>query len=149
MRVVFTDTSIGKHTSWKWSFGDGTFSTVKNPMHMYSKAGKYNVSLTVTNAAGTNTVTKPSYIIVNVLKPPVASFSGTPTSGKAPLTVTFTDKGTRSITSRSWDFGDKSTSSAKNPVHKYSKAGKYTVSLTVKNAAGSNTKKMSNYINVK
>ncbi|MGA9188078.1 MAG: PKD domain-containing protein [Methanosarcina sp.] len=35
---------------------------------------------------------------------------------------------------------------SKNPVHKYTAAGKYSVSLTVKNVKGSNTKTMSNYI---
>ncbi|WP_292377915.1 PKD domain-containing protein [Methanosarcina sp. UBA289] len=81
--------------------------------------------------------------------PPVAAFYASPVSGKKPLTVKFTDKSTQSPASWSWNFGDKSTSTAKNPVHKYTKAGKYTVSLTVKNAAGSNTKKISNYITVK
>ena len=79
---------------------------------------------------------------------PVAAFSASPTSGKAPLKVTFTDKSTGSPTSWKWSFGDKTYSTAKNPVHKYTAAGKYTVSLTVKNAAGSNTKTMSGYIKV-
>jgi PKD repeat protein len=81
--------------------------------------------------------------------PPVAAFSASSVSGKKPLTVKFTDKSTRSPTSWSWNFGDKSTSTAKNAVHKYTKAGKYTVSLTVKNAAGSNTAKKTKYITVK
>ncbi len=123
--------------------------TSKNPVHTYNKAGKYTVSLTVKNAAGSDTLTKSNSIDVNVLKAPVASFYGSSTSGKAPLKVTFTDKSTGSPTSWSWNFGDKSTSTAKKPVHKYSKAGKYTVSLTVKNAAGSNTKTRSSYITVK
>jgi beta propeller repeat protein len=79
---------------------------------------------------------------------PVAAFSASPTSGKAPLKVTFTDKSTGSPTSWKWSFGDKTYSTAKNPVHKYTAAGKYTVSLTVKNAAGSNTKTMTGYIKV-
>ncbi|MCO5382075.1 MAG: PKD domain-containing protein [Methanosarcina barkeri] len=79
---------------------------------------------------------------------PVAAFSASPTSGKAPLKVTFTDKSTGTPTSWKWSFGDKTYSTAKNPVHKYTAAGKYTVSLTVKNAAGSNTKTMSGYIKV-
>ena len=80
---------------------------------------------------------------------PVAAFSASPTSGKAPLKVQFTDKSTGSPTSWKWNFGDKTSySTAKNPSHKYSKAGKYTVRLTVKNAAGSNTKTMSEYIKV-
>ena len=84
-----------------------------------------------------------------LIYPPIAAFSASPLSGKAPLTVKFTDKSTGSLTSWSWNFGDKTTSTTRNPVHKYTKAGKYTVSLTVKNAAGSNTAKKTNYITVK
>jgi len=80
---------------------------------------------------------------------PVASFTASPLSGRAPLTVKFTDKSTRSPTSWSWNFGDKSSSTTQNPKHKYTKAGKYTVTLTVKNAAGSNNKKITNYVTVK
>jgi len=56
------------------------------------------------------------------------------------MTVELKDKSTGSPTSWFWNFGDKSTSTSKNPEHKYGKAGKYPVSLTVKNSAGSNTK---------
>ncbi|MGB9927333.1 MAG: PKD domain-containing protein [Methanosarcina sp.] len=79
----------------------------------------------------------------------VASFLASPVTGKAPLKVQFTDKSSGSPTSWSWNFGDKSVSTTKNPSHKYVKAGKYTVSLTAKNAAGSNTAKKTNYIIVK
>jgi parallel beta-helix repeat protein len=79
----------------------------------------------------------------------VAAFSASPTSGKTPLNVRFTDKSTGSPTSWKWSFGDGTTSTVKNPVHKYSKSGKYTVSLTVKNEKGSNSKTMSGYITVK
>ena len=80
---------------------------------------------------------------------PVAAFFACPTSGKAQLTVKFTDKSTGSPTSWYWNFGDKCTSTARNPIHKYTKPGKYTVILTVKNAAGCNTLKKSNYITVR
>ena len=79
---------------------------------------------------------------------PIAAFSASPTSGKAPLKVKFTDKSTGSPTSWKWSFGDGTDSTSKSPAHTYSKAGKYTVSLTVKNAAGSNTKTVSGYIKV-
>ena len=78
---------------------------------------------------------------------PIAAFTASPVTGKTPLTVTFTDKSSDAYY-WSWDFGDKSTSKDQNPVHKYTKAGKYTVSLTVKNAAGSNTAKKTNYVTV-
>lgn len=81
--------------------------------------------------------------------PAVATFSASPTTGYAPMKVTFTDKSTGSPTSWKWSFGDGTSSTTKNPVHTYSKEGKYTVSLTVKNAKGSNIKTISNYITVK
>ncbi|AKB82584.1 cell surface protein [Methanosarcina barkeri 3] len=146
LTVKFTDTSAGTPIKWKWDFGDGTTSTKQNPTHKYSKAGKYTVTLTVTNAAGSNTVTKSNYITVTAK--PVAAFSASPTSGKAPLDVKFTDKSTGSTTKWKWDFGDGTISTKQNPTHKYSKAGKYTVALTVTNSAGINTVTKSNYITV-
>ncbi|WP_292373866.1 MULTISPECIES: PKD domain-containing protein [unclassified Methanosarcina] len=150
LKVTFTDKSTGSPTSWKWSFGDGKSSTSKSPAYTYSKAGKYTVSLTVKNAAGTNTKTIKNYITVKTAPvKPIAAFSATPTAGKAPLKVQFTDKSTNSPTSWKWSFGDGTYSTAKSPAHTYSKKGKYTVSLTVKNAAGSNTKTISGYVIVK
>lgn len=80
---------------------------------------------------------------------PVAAFSASPTSGKKPLKIQFTDKSTNSPTSWKWSFGDGTHSTSKNTAHTYSKTGKYTVSLTVKNSKGSNTKTTSGYITVK
>jgi PKD repeat protein len=65
LKVVFTDKSTGKPTSWKWSFGDGTYSTTKDPTHIYKKAGKYTVTLTVKNSKGINKITKNKYITVD------------------------------------------------------------------------------------
>jgi beta propeller repeat protein len=146
LNVKFTDASTGTPTKWKWNFGDGTTSVQQNPIHKYSKAGKYTVTLTVTNAAGSNTVTKSNYI--TMAAKPVAAFSASPTSGKYPLNVKFTDKSTGSPTKWKWDFGDGTISTKQNPTHKYSAAGKYTVTLTVTNAAGINTVTKSNYITV-
>lgn len=80
--------------------------------------------------------------------PPVAAFSGTPTSGDNPLTVSFSDASTNSPTSWSWTFGDGGTSSAANPNHTYYSAGTYTVSLTVSNAYGSDSETKTSYITV-
>ncbi len=147
LKVTFTDKSTGSPKSWKWNFGNGKTSTSKNPAYTYTKPGKYTVSLTVKNAAGTNTKTIKDYITVKTAPvKPVAAFSASPRSGKAPLKVQFTDKSSNSPTSWKWSFGDGTYSTAKNPVHKYSKAGKYTVSLTIKNAKGSSTKTISGYI---
>ncbi|MDW5548805.1 PKD domain-containing protein [Methanosarcina sp.] len=64
MKVQFTDKSTNSPTSWKWSFGDGTYSTSKNPAHTYSKSGKYTISLTVKNSKGSATKTASGYITV-------------------------------------------------------------------------------------
>ena len=79
---------------------------------------------------------------------PVADFTATPTSGTAPLTVTFTDQSTNTPTSWQWDFGDGSTSTQQNPAYKYNNAGTYNVSLTATNNVGSDTKTQNNYITV-
>jgi PKD repeat protein len=80
--------------------------------------------------------------------PPTAAFSGSPTSGDAPLAVSFTDTSTGAPASWLWDFGDGTTSTLQNPSHTYSDPGTYTVALTVSNAAGSDTETKVGYITV-
>lgn len=63
--VAFTDTSTNTPTSWSWDFGDGTSSTLKNPYKAYQTAGTYTVSLTATNAAGSDGETKTNYVTVS------------------------------------------------------------------------------------
>jgi len=50
--VVFRDESYGKISSWKWDFGDSTSSSEQNPVHLYSKPGAYNVTLSVAGPQG-------------------------------------------------------------------------------------------------
>jgi len=79
---------------------------------------------------------------------PVANFSGTPTSGSSPLTVTFTDLSTGSPTAWSWNFGDGGTATTQNPGHQYTTAGTYTVTLTASNSCGSDGETKTGYITV-
>lgn len=82
------------------------------------------------------------------IDPPVADFTGTPTSGTVPLTVQFTDSSTNTPTSWAWTFGDAGTSTAQNPSHDYSSAGTYSVGLTATNAGGSDLETKTDYITV-
>ena len=157
LTVTFTDSSTGTSIrNRRWDFGDGNitnYATATNPVHRYTNAGTYSVNLTVTNAGGSNSQLRSNYITVTAPPAaPVASFTGTPVSGLAPLTVTFTDSSTgTSITNRRWDFGDGNITNyatATNPVHRYTNAGTYSVNLTVTNAGGSNSQLRSNYITV-
>jgi uncharacterized delta-60 repeat protein len=145
LTVQFTDGSTGNITGWSWSFGDSGTSTAQNPSHTYNATGTYTVSLIVTGPGGTDTETKSGYITVSEA-PPVADFSGTPTTGYRPLTVQFTDASTGNITSRSWSFGDGGTSTAQNPSHTYNATGTYTVSLTVTGPGGADTETKTGYI---
>ena len=70
---------------------------------------------------------------------PRASFNANPTSGMAPLTVTFADTSTGTISTRSWDFGDSSTSTATSGAKTYPTPGTYTMSLTVTGSGRSST----------
>jgi thermitase len=139
LTATFTDNSTdsdGTIVSWLWDFGDTNTSSAQNPVHSYTATGTYTVSLTVTdNNGGTDTasqnvtVTEPQ----NVL--PTASF----TYSTNDLTATFTDTSMDSdgtIVSWLWDFGDSNSSSAQNPVHGYTSAGTYTVSLMVTDNEG-------------
>ncbi|RAX17648.1 PKD domain-containing protein [Pseudarthrobacter sp. AG30] len=70
---------------------------------------------------------------------PVASFTANPTTGTAPLNVTFTDTSTNTPTSWAWDFGDGGTATIQNPAHSYAAAGTYTAKLTATNSTGSSS----------
>jgi PKD repeat protein len=64
LTVNFTDQSTENPTSWLWNFGDGNTSTAQNPSHVYADLGTYTVTLTATNAYGSDGETKVDYIAV-------------------------------------------------------------------------------------
>lgn len=104
-----------------------------------SSPGTYNVLVVTNFSTGTNWS-----MTVNVsgssTTPPAAAFSTSPTGGcSIPHTVFFTDQSTSNTTSWSWTFGDGGTSTAKNPIHNYTAAGEYTVTLTASNSGGSDS----------
>jgi Zn-dependent metalloprotease len=82
--------------------------------------------------------------------PPVANFSGNPTTVLVGSNVAFTDLSTNAPTSWSWTFtgGTPSTSTAKNPTITYNTLGTYTVSLTATNSFGSDSETKTGYITV-
>ena len=139
LMVNFTDSSLYAPTAWNWSFGDGTYSLLQNPSKVFS-VGTWNVTLTASNSAGSNT-SSPAAITVNpVPVPPVANIIATPDKGFVPLTVTFTDGSESGILSWNWNFGDGSSSTLQNPTPKlYSSAQNFTVNLEVTNASGTNS----------
>src|SRR2546428_428203 len=132
----------GSVTSWQWTFGDGTTgSTAQNPSHTYSAAGSYTVTLTVKD--NQNASSSPVSHTVQVTapnQPPSAAF----TSSCPTLACSFTDQSSDpdgTIATWRWDFGDGSTGgTARNPSHTYSAGGSYTVTLTVTDNQGAQTR---------
>lgn len=137
MVVSFTSTSTGSPTSYSWNFGNGNTSNLANPVAPYTVAGTYTVTLTVSNASGSNTRTQTGYI--TVYQVPAVSLSATPVvvCPGAPVSfassVVWNSAGTGSYT---WDFGDGGTSSLASPVHTYTRGGVFTVKLTGTNSVG-------------
>ena len=145
LEVNFTDESTGNPTSWLWTFGDGNTSDEENPVHQYDEAGEYDVSLTVSNDAGSNTETKVDYITVSWI-PMDANFEANPDMGTAPLEVQFTDLSTGNPTAWLWNLGDGGSSDLQNPEYTYLTPGTYTVSLTVFGPGGQDTQVMEDLI---
>jgi PKD repeat protein len=148
LSVQFTNQSSGDYDSCTWNFGDGASATTcTDPSHEYASPGIYQVGLTISGPGGQDAAVKPAYIVAAV--PVTADFSGGPTGGITPLTVTFTNLAAGDYDSCLWDFGDSNTSSdCTNPEHVYTVAGSYTVSLTVSGAGGSETATKADYITV-
>ncbi|MEL7663476.1 MAG: PKD domain-containing protein [Methanosarcina mazei] len=144
LAVQFSDNSSYTE-SVEWNFGDGDSSTERNPVHTYSEAGLYSVSLTATGN-GTS-VTKTVDDFINVTTPPVPDFITNVTEGTFPLTVQFTDN-SRYAESVIWDFGDGGSSFQRNPVHTFTASGLYTFSLTATGNNTSVTKIADDFINV-
>ncbi|MDP3564222.1 MAG: PKD domain-containing protein, partial [Methanoregula sp.] len=149
LTVTFTDSSTNTPTSWNWSFGDGSFSELQNPEHLYESPGTFTVGLNVTNAGGSDSLFRTDYITATPSIPaPVSGFMADVTVGTVPLSVQFTDSSTGSPTAWKWSFGDGTSSELQNPEHHYTYGGIFTVSLNVTNAGGSDVLVRTNYITV-
>jgi len=135
-----SDPGTSPITSREWSFGDGATSTAQNPVHTYRRTQTVEVRLTVTTAQGSDTAVKELEI---GLRPPFADFEVDNTSPSVFEFIQFRERavaGSFPIVTYAWDFGDGTTSVDRNPRHRYTEEGFYTVSLTVTTGGeGNNT----------
>ncbi len=126
--------------SYSWNFGDGTNSTLQNPIKDYVSTGSYTVSLTTVNSQGcSSTATKTNYI--QVTAKPQSNFSIVNAVGCSPLSVSFNNNSLNAV-SYLWNFGDYTTSTLANPVHVYTNNGSYSVSLKAYGANGCEDEKI-------
>ncbi|MCF8246432.1 MAG: choice-of-anchor B family protein [Saprospiraceae bacterium] len=144
--IAFTNGSVGAST-YAWDFGDGNTSSQANPSNTYTATGLYPVTLTVTNACGSDTFTQDVQVLA---VPPTATFTLSGTNGCAPFTVDFTSAPVGNPDTYSWTFpgGTPSSSTDPNPTVVYNTVGTFSVQLTVTNPAGTNTASLNQGITV-
>lgn len=131
---TFTDQSIGAD-EWNWNFGDGTTSTLQNPVHTYTNTGMYIVTLRVRNFTTGCEYTKTED--VNIISEK-ANFtvSDSVICKYAPVMFTATGNNSANIAAYQWSFGDGSTATTANATHSYTQSGKYTVQLIITDILG-------------
>ncbi len=136
--------AVGTHESndvlsYAWDFGDGTTSTLQNPVHTYAAVGTYTAKVTVTDSANfTDSKTVTIKVIAGL---PTARFTTDDVVGFVGLPLAFsavlsTDPENR-IASYTWNFGDGSPAGEGQQISRtYTSAGSFTVKLTVTDADG-------------
>ena len=127
-----------------FSVAAGSTATVTVQFAPAAPGSNYTDTVQFTN--GAQTVNVP--VTGTGLDYPVANFSGTPTTGYAPLPVTFTDTSYGGATNHFWNFGDGSTTNtpATTVQHTYARSGRWTVTLVTANQLGASTNSKPNYI---
>ena len=131
--VTLANTSIGDIAAHAWDFGDGATSADADPgAHLYTTAGTYTITLTVTGAdGGTDEATAP-VVVGEASEAAVAAFTAIADGDTAPVVVTLTNASSGDIVSYFWDFGDGTTSTLEAPgSHVYAEAGSYRIVLAV------------------
>jgi PKD repeat protein len=125
----------GEITNYSWVFGDGQVASGNPTSKTYAQQEVYAVEVTATDSGlNTGRDTTSATISDSV---PTAEFFFAP--GSRNLEVDFSDDSTAydGIVSRSWDFGDGTSSSKQNPTHAFPTAGRYSVRLSVTDGDGS------------
>jgi gliding motility-associated-like protein len=134
--ILFKDASTPdeKINSWKWSFGDSTYSTLKNPTHIYVTLNSYDVRLIVTSKNNCSDTVIKSIQMYNI---PSANYKAV--GGCLNDSVVFTDSSKLEgdfISNWYWQFENGAESTLRCPTHKFSSAGNYKPMLKVTSSHG-------------
>jgi PKD repeat protein len=125
LKVKFYNKSTS-YDSCRWTFGDGGYSNKKDPEWIFDVAGEYKVVL---NVYYNNGKQSSSSVTVIVHPRPQAHFEISPAKAVVPNDeIRFLNYSTNAVQFR-WKFGDGATSESFEPLHTYSKYGRYNVSL--------------------
>ncbi len=129
-----TNNPVG--TTYAWTFGDGSSSTLPGATHVYATAGTYTVCLILSNPALTCHDTACRSITVGGSGCSGVSaawtYSGLANPGS---TLQFIAASNPSGTSYYWSFGDGVNATSSNPTHVYTSTGSYTICMVAINTA--------------
>jgi PKD repeat protein len=143
----FINQTSGTVASRLWNFGDGFTSTAANPTHVYSVTGTFTVTLMVTATSGNQSSVSHNVVVTAATAPLNASFTYAPQDPIAGQDIAFTDLTTGGATSWAWNFGDSTTSTAQNPIRRFTKAGTYHVVLTAARSGSSSARAIDLVVN--
>ncbi len=115
----------GPGDSCSWYFGDGGYSSLKDPVWIFDNAGEYKITLQVFSK-GMKSV---SSIVINVHPKPLAKFEISPEFAVLPRDEISFHNYSEGAEKFIWEFGDGSTSDQFEPRHIYRKYGNYNVQL--------------------
>lgn len=133
--VQFTNTSaVGAGAVYSWDFGDGTHSAVAAPLHCYTSAGQFDVSLSIVEQGCASSATVNN--MITVYPTPLAAFQANPNIvNLLNPQVNFQNQSV-GANSYNWNFGDGTFSGQQNPGHTYQDTGTYVVTLIVTSING-------------
>jgi len=139
--VQFFDQSITGNvndpiTTWYWTFGDGTSSTLQNPSHGYTFPGTYSVTLSVGTAGGCAASNATAPWLIYAYPNPVAAFSLNTTTLNIPYDILICTNNSTGALFYNWNFGDGGISTAVNPQYLYNSVGNFQVQLIATNLYG-------------
>lgn len=129
----------GNIINYAWDFGDGSTTSGVTATHTYSDAGRYVITLTITDDAGN--ISQVSRILNLVSppeptnRPPIALIVATPSIVGIPLTVRFDATNSLdfdgTVVGYTWDFGDGQTATGATVDHTFASEGSYVIELEV------------------
>jgi len=134
-----------------WDFGDGDSSTAKDPIHYYTTAGLFDVTLQIEDTLTGNQDTELKLGYIYIIDSLDADFTASVDSCCLPCSLQFFDNSySCNEPVYVWDFGDGDSSAAKDPVHIYDSAGSFDVSLFIIDTISGNqdTETKLNFIHV-
>jgi PKD repeat protein len=134
LTVTFTNQSAGRFPlNFLWDFGDGITSTLTSPIHQYSLADTFDVTLNATDLCGSGSFTDQ---VTTTCTAPSAYFTWQ--TDHQSVSFTNLSAGTQPLTYL-WDFGDGTSSTDQSPTHLFAGLGRYPVHLMVTGPCGTST----------